>query len=97
MIATDAAGCLTLVNQAACSYLGETNDEALRGRPLNEISPDGPLAHALSEKTQLFDREIELCGRIMVVNALPLAGGGAVASFRPKDELDVLTRKLSHP
>jgi len=96
VIATDASGRLTLVNQAACGYLGETGDDALRGRPLDEVSPDGPLAHALSEGAPVFDREIELRGRAMVVNALPLAAGGAVASFRPKDELDVLTRKVSH-
>ncbi|PLY03928.1 MAG: sensor histidine kinase [Desulfuromonas sp.] len=96
VIATDASGSLTLVNQAACGYLGEACDGELRGRHLGEISPDGPLAHALAEEKPVFDREIELRGRIMVVNALPLAAGGAVASFRPKDELDVLTRKVSH-
>jgi two-component system CitB family sensor kinase/two-component system sensor histidine kinase DcuS len=36
----------------------------------------------------------------MIVNVLPLKGGGAVtgavASFRPKDELDQLSRKLLH-
>ncbi len=96
VIATDATGCLTLVNQAACGYLGETSDDKLCGRYLTEISPGGPLAHALAEGTPVFDREVELHGRTMVVNALPLAVGGAVASFRPKDELDVLTRKVSH-
>jgi len=96
VIATDASGNLTLVNQAACGYLGEKCDAELRGRPLAEISPDGPLAHALAEGAPVFDREIELHGRTMVVNASPLAAGGAVASFRPKDELDVLSRKVSH-
>jgi len=96
VIASDAGGRLTLVNQAACRYLGEADDKALRGRPLAEISPDGPLACTLAEGAPVFDREIELHGRTMVVNASPLAGGGAVASFRPKDELDVLTRKVSH-
>jgi len=36
----------------------------------------------------------------MIVNVLPLRGGGtvtgAVASFRPKDEIDQLSRKLLH-
>jgi len=96
VIATDASGSLTLINQAACGYLGETSDGALRGRHLDEISPDGPLAHALAEGAPVFDREIELRGRTVIVNALPLAAGGAVASFRPKDELDVLARKVSH-
>ncbi len=96
VVATDLRGHLSLVNQAACHYLGEARDCELRGRPLKDISPDGPLAQALSEGVQVLDREIELRGRTMVVNALPLADGGAVASFRPKDELDVLARKLSH-
>jgi two-component system, CitB family, sensor kinase len=96
VVAVDAAGCLTLVNQAACRYLGKAPDAGLRGRRLAEIGPCDALSSALTEGVQVLDREVEVFERTMVVNALPLAGGGAVASFRPKDELDVLTRKLSH-
>lgn len=96
IIAVDGSGRLTLMNQASRSYLGEGagTEEAMRGRRLGEICRCAELESALVEKTQLLDREMELAGRPMVVNVLPLAEG-AVASFRPKDELDRLSRELS--
>lgn len=96
VVAIDAEGRLTLVNQAALTYLGQAADTDLRGSRLAEICPCEELSRVLAEGAQVPDREIEVRGRSMVVNARPMAGGGAVASFRPKDELDVLARKLSH-
>jgi len=96
VVATDADGRLTLVNPAACHYLGQATDSELRGRRLAELCPGEPLPQLFATGTQILDREIEVSARTMIVNVLPLAGGGAVASFRPKDELDVLARKLSH-
>ena len=96
VVAVDAEGRLTLVNQAALTYLGQAADTDLRGSRLAEICPCEELSRVLAEGAQVPDREIEVRGRSMVVNARPMAGGGAVASFRPKDELDVLARKLSH-
>ena len=45
----------------------------------------------------VLDREMRLKGRTMIVNVAPFSGPprGAVASFRPKDELDRLGRELS--
>ncbi len=99
VVAVDGAGRLTLVNQAACRYLGQPASLDLRGRRLAELCACGELEQALARGEQAFDREVPLAGRTMVVNILPLAGpgaGGAVASFRPRDELDRLTRELSH-
>ena len=96
VVAIDAEGRLTLVNQAALTYLGQAADTDLRGSRLAEICPCEELSRVLAEGAQVPDREIEVRGRSMVANARPMAGGGAVASFRPKDELDVLARKLSH-
>jgi two-component system CitB family sensor kinase/two-component system sensor histidine kinase DcuS len=96
VVAIDGEGRLTLVNQSALTYLGQAADTDLRGSRLAEICPCEELSRVLAEGAQVPDREIEVRGRSMVVNARPMAGGGAVASFRPKDELDVLARKLSH-
>ncbi|BCR04352.1 sensor histidine kinase [Desulfuromonas versatilis] len=95
IVAVDAGGRLTLVNQAACGYLGQSSAGALRGRSMAEICNGPGLEVALASGERVLDRELDLRGRTMIVNALPLQGGGAVASFRPRDELDLLARELS--
>ncbi len=99
VVAVDGAGRLTLVNQAARGYLGRSREEDLRARPLTEICPCPELERALAGGKQMLDQEMPMAGRTMVVNILPLdqegAASGAVASFRPKDELDRLMRELS--
>jgi len=98
IIAVDGGGYITFVNSAARSYLGEDFDRELRGQPLRDVCPCPDLANALAEGETLFDREMVLQSRPMIVNILPLGAerGGLVASFRPKDELDRLTRELYH-
>jgi len=97
IISVDGEGRLTLVNPAARRYLGESPSADLRGRHLTEVCPCADLERSLGEDQPLFDQEMTVAGRTMVVNILPFgaAGAGAVASFRPKDELDRLTRQLS--
>ena len=98
IISVDGEGRLTLVNLAARRYLGESPSADLRGRRLTEVCPCADLERSLGEGDPLFDQEMTVAGRTMVVNLLPFgaaAGAGAVASFRPKDELDRLTRQLS--
>ena len=98
IIAVDGQGRLTFVNSAARHYLGEADNTELRGQPLSHVCPCPELAQALADGEKIFDREMEIRGRPMVINILPLGidQGGLVASFRPKDELDRLTRELSH-
>lgn len=98
IIALDGDGQLTYVNQAARQYLGNDFDQDLRGQPLAEVCPCPDLAQALGVGDKLLDREMVMQGRPMIVNLLPLGQerGGLVVSFRPKDELDRLTRELSH-
>ncbi len=97
IIAVDGEGCLTLLNSAARSYLGQGHRDNLRGRHLADICPCDDLQQALAAGETLLDQEMALGGRSMIVNLLPLGKekGGAVASFRPKDELDRLTSELS--
>lgn len=98
IIAVDGQGQLTFVNSAAHRYLGEGFDKDLRGKPLKDVCPCPDLAQALDVGEKLFDQEMVLKNRPMIVNILPLGAerGGLVASFRPKDELDRLARELSH-
>ncbi len=98
IIAVDGNNCLTFINQAACRYLGDSFTENLRGKPLNEICTCPELTGALTTGDRLLDQEMVLMGRPMIVNIMPLGSErrGLVASFRPKDELDRVTRELSH-
>jgi len=100
VVAVDGTGRLTLVNQAARRYLGEDGQEDLRGCHLTDICPCREMEEVLAVKDRVLDREVLVADRPMIVNVLPLRSGrtvtGAVASFRPKDELDQLSRKLLH-
>lgn len=100
VVAVDGRGRLTLVNQAARRYLGRDSQEDLRSCQLTEICPCREMGEALAVRERVLDWEISVADRPMIVNVLPLKGGeavtGAVASFRPKDELDQLSRKLLH-
>lgn len=98
IIAVDGQGQLTFVNSAAHRYLGEEVNKELRGQPLKDVCPCPDLAQALDAGEKLFDQEMVLQNRPMIVNILPLGPerGGLVASFRPKDELDRLASELSH-
>lgn len=100
IVAVDGAGRLTLVNQAARRYLDQGPEEDLRGSRLTDICPCGEMEQALAARMRVLDREVSVASRTMIVNVLPLGGdgaiSGAVASFRPKDELDRLARKLLH-
>ena len=97
VVAVDGEGQLTLVNQAARRYLGQEGDGDLRGRRLAEVCTNPELEQILTGGQSVPDREMRLKGRTMIVNVAPFSGPprGAVASFRPKDELDRLGRELS--
>ncbi len=98
IIAVDDKGCLTYVNQAARGYIGERFKGKLRGRALADICPGSDLVRTIEAGLRVLDAEMIMAGRVMLVNVIPLEkpAEGSVASFRPKDELDRLTRELSH-
>ncbi|MFZ2445163.1 MAG: sensor histidine kinase [Syntrophobacteraceae bacterium] len=100
VVAVDSAGRLTLVNRAARLYLGQPSDEDLRGCFLTDLCPCSEMEEAFLTKGRILDQEISIAERAMIVNVLPLkvvgTVTGAVASFRPKDEIDNLARKLLH-
>jgi sensor histidine kinase regulating citrate/malate metabolism len=99
VVAVDSTGGLTLVNQAARRYLAQAPEEDLRGCHLTDICSCREMEQALAARERVLDREVSVGDRTMIVNVFPLGGGGAsgaVASFRPKDELDRLARKLLH-
>ena len=97
VVAVDGEGRLTLVNRAARSYLKLNRDDDLRGFRMAELCSCTELEQMLMGGKSVPDQEMTLLGRTMVINVAPFKGppSGAVASFRPKDELDRLGRELS--
>ncbi len=100
VVAVDGDGRVTLVNEAARRYLDQGPDEDLRGSHLSDLCPSPEMEQALAAGERLLDHELPFAGRTMIVNMVPLKGNGgpsgAVASFRPKDELDRVARELLH-
>ncbi len=100
IVAVDSAGRLRLINQAARRYLGQPPEEDFRGCLLSDLCPCSEMEEALLKRGRILDQEVSIAERVMVVNVLPFAvsgkASGAVASFRPKDEIDNLARKLLH-
>lgn len=100
VVAVDSAGRLKFVNQAARRYLGQTPDENLAGCLLTDFCPCSEMEEALLKRDKTLDQEVTIGERAMIANVLPfqVSGdpSGAVATFRPKDEIDNLARKLLH-
>ena len=95
--AVDGTGRLTFVNEAALRYLGQSVKDEISGCRLTDICMCPEMDRALVAGERLLDHELTAWGRTMIVNVIPLKGAsGAVASFRPKDELDRVVRELSH-
>lgn len=100
VVVVDGKGRLRLVNQAARRYMGRPPEEDFAGRFLSDFCQCAEMEEALASQARILDQEISIGARPMIINVLPLdvsgAASGAVASFRPKDEIDHLVRKLSH-
>ena len=100
IIAIDQAGRVTTFNRTAVESLGLPNEEPLTGRDIREVLPQSDMWSVLESGKSETDKEILINGQSLIVNRLPVQVGGqitgVVSSFRPKGELEQLTRKLSH-
>lgn len=99
IIAINRDGVITTANRAACHTLGLSPDTRLAGQHILDVLPDSTLLSVLESHQPDFDHEVWLQGRQMVVNRLPVRQGdeviGVVASFRRRDELDLVSRQLT--
>ena len=99
IIAINRDGIITTFNRTAVETLGLTPDTRLAGQPITSILPESGLPSVLKSGTPQFDQEVWLNNRHMIVNRLPVKQGsdiiGVVASFRPRDELDQVSRQLT--
>lgn len=96
IVAVDGEGRLTVINDEASAILGLPADAV--GRPMGEVLP-ARLTEILASGEAIFDREIIVNDRVVVVNQMPLRHRGqpmgAVASFRDRTELQQLAGELT--
>jgi sensor histidine kinase regulating citrate/malate metabolism len=99
IVAIDRNARVTVANRRALEILNRSDKETVVGLPIREVLPGAKLSHILSGGEQRQDQELEVAGTTMIINTVPMMDKGeitgAAASFRRKDELDILARQLS--
>jgi PAS domain S-box-containing protein len=99
IVAIDRNARVTVANRQAIDILGRRAEQEVIGLPIREVLPGAKLSHILSGGEQRQDQELEVGGTTMIINTVPMLENGeitgAVASFRRKDELDILAKQLS--
>ena len=100
IISIDREGIITTFNKTAVETLKLPKHQSLTGRDIRQVLPDSDIWTALESGKPEHDKEVWINGQSLIVNRLPvLVKGqttGVVSSFRPKGELELLTRQLSH-
>ena len=99
IIAIDAEGNITTINKAAVETLG-LPPEDLRGRQITEVLPQSDMWRLLESDEAEYDREVWINGKSLIVNRVPIVVDGhttgVVSSFRLKDDIELMSRQLSH-
>jgi len=99
IVAIDRNAQVSVANRQAVSILGYDSDQDVIGKHIREVLPGARLSKILTGGEQRQDQELEVKGTTMIINTVPIMEKGniigAVASFRRKDELDILARQFS--
>lgn len=99
IIAINNKGEITTANRAAVNTLGLTEKSNLKGLSIHEVLDDKSILNVLKDGKPQYDQEVRNNGHDLIVNRLPLKQGnlitGVVSSFRRKDELDLVSQKLT--
>jgi len=99
VVAIDRNAKVTVVNQVAIETLGKTSESDIIGQHIKHVLPGAKLSHILTGGKQRVDQELSVGDTTMIINTVPMLDKkriiGAVASFRRKDELDILAKQLS--
>ena len=99
IVAIDRHAKVTVVNRQAIVILGKDSESQIIGQPIKDVLPGAKLSRILSGGEQRHDQELEVNGTIMLINTVPMIEQdtiiGAVASFRRRDELDILAKQFS--
>ncbi|MFI6157427.1 ATP-binding protein [Kitasatospora sp. NPDC051170] len=92
MVALDEHGRIRLANDEALRLLGLPEDCA--GAPIGAVLPPGRLTDVLTGRITGTDLPAVRDDRVLVVNRMATAEGGAVVTLRDRTELESLVREL---
>ncbi|MCG7334974.1 sensor histidine kinase [Sporosarcina sp. ACRSM] len=99
IIMVDAEGLITTVNAAAYEALSFPRQTELIGRSIRDILPNTLLPNVLETGERHLDRPMEIHGKKVIVNRIPIRVGdqivGAVSTFRLQSDIDQLAMELS--
>lgn len=99
IISINSEGLITTFNQAALNTLNLSNKELILGKHIQDVLPDSHLTEILVDGKPQFDQEFWLGDLCLITNRLPVRQDGeiigVVSTFRPKDELDMVSRQLT--
>lgn len=99
IIMVDAKGVITTVNVAAHDTLSLPDQVDLIGLAIQEVLPNSLLPKVLETGEQHLDRPMEIHGKKVIVNRIPIRVGkqivGAVSTFRLQSDIDRLAMELS--
>lgn len=99
IIAINAEGLVTTINAAAINTLNLPQAAEVIGKPIQQVLPESRMNEVLENGEPQFDQEAWFGDLNLIVNRLPLRRNGdivgVVSSFRRKDELDQVSRKLT--
>ena len=100
IIAINKDGKITTINKAAIDTLELEEKHSFQDQYIQQLLPGSRLLEVLQSGEPEFDQEIWLRDRNLIANRIPLRHGnevtGVVSSFRLKDELDLVSQKLTH-
>jgi len=99
IVAIDRNAKVSVINQQAADHLNLKSTEDAIGKQIREVLPGAKLTRILSGGEQRSDDELIIGDKAMIINTVPMLSNGqingAVASFRSKDEIDILAKQLS--
>ena len=99
IVAIDRDARVTVVNRVAIESLGKQQEDEVIGQHISQVLPGAKLSRILTGGKQRIDQELNVGEATMIINTVPMLDKGtiigAVASFRRKDELDILAKQLS--
>jgi sensor histidine kinase regulating citrate/malate metabolism len=100
IIAIDTERTITMANQASLRNLGLDSADQITGRKIEDIFPYTGMRDVLRTGQPILDRELTIDEKEMIFNMVPIVHrekiSGVVATFRLKDEIDLLALELSH-
>lgn len=99
IVAIDRDAHVTVTNRQALEILGKESENEVVGRHIRDVLPGARLSRILTGGGERIDQELAVGDATLIINTVSMREGnniiGAVASFRRRDELEVMARQLS--